>query len=465
MVPEQPPWSPPAGPVASARTPGNIPARDPRAPAATGGLHTPPTDPDLKRPSLSLQIAVGLLAGLAFGLLASASGNRVLLDAATGVEPVGTLWVNLIRMVVIPLVMGAVIAGVAGFGDPKRVGRLGVRAILFFLATAAIAITMGLVLARVALPLAPPSHEATAALRDAAAAGAADLGRSVRRLPDLTQFLTDLVPANPAKAAADGALLPILVFSALFGLAVAHLDERRRQAITGLADAVVAAVVKLVGWFMVAAPLGVACLAAPVAARLGWGMLASFGIFVGVVVAGCLLFTALVLGPIVRLLVRLPLARFARATAPAWAVGFSTTSSLAALPALMEVTVDDLRISRPLAGFVIPLAASLNRPASALYQAVAAVFLAQLYGVALGLPQYVTLGATMLLLTLSVPAMPRSAVLSLAPALLAAGVPMDGIGLLLGVDQIPDMFRTATNVAGHVTATAVLARGEGETLT
>ena len=337
------------------------------------------------------------------------------------------------------------------------------RAILFFLVTGAAGIAMGLLLARVALPLAPPSQEAVAALRDAAPAGAADLGQSVRRLPGFTRFLTDLVPANPAKAAADGALLPIIVFSVLLGLAAAHLDDRHRQVITGLADAVVAAMVRLVGWFMVVAPLGVACLAAPVAARLGWGMLASFGMFIGVVVVGCLLFTAVVYAPIVRFAARLPLGRFARAVAPAWAVGFSTTSSMAALPALMEVTVDDLRISRPLAGFVVPLAASLNRPASALYQAVAAVFLAQLYGVALGLPQYATLAATMLLLTLSVPAMPRSAVLSLAPALLAAGVPMDGIGLLLGVDQVPDMFRTATNVAGHVTATAVLARGEGET--
>jgi proton glutamate symport protein len=444
---------------------GNIPAEDRRpSPAGTGRSHLPHAGQALKRPSLSLQIAIGLLAGLGFGLLASATRSGALLDAATRVEPIGTLWVNLIRMVVIPLVMGAVIGGVAGFGDPKRLGRLGVRAILFFLATGAVGIAMGLALARLALPLAPPSPEAVAALRDAAAAGAGEVGRSVQRLPGLTQFLTDLVPANPVKAAADGALLPVIVFSVLFGLATAHLDEGRRQTITGLADAVVAAMVKLVGWFMVAAPLGVACLAAPVAARLGWGMLASFGMFIGVVVAGCLLFTAIVYGPIVRLLVRLPLRRFAHAVAPAWAVGFSTTSSMAALPALLEVTVDELHISRPVAGFVVPLAASLNRPASALYQAVAAVFLAQLYGVPLGIPQYATLGATMLLLTLSVPAMPRSAVLSLAPALLAAGVPMDGIGLLLGVDQVPDMFRTATNVAGHVTATAAIARGEGETL-
>jgi Na+/H+-dicarboxylate symporter len=332
-----------------------------------------------------------------------------------------------------------------------------VRAILFFLATGIVGIVMGLALARLALPLAPLSAEATAALRGAAAAGAAEVGRSVQQIPSFTQFLTSLVPANPVKAAADGALLPVIVFSVL-------LDDVRRAAVTGFADALVAAIVKMISWFMVAAPLGVACLAAPVAARLGWEMLASLGVLIGVVVAGCVLFTLVVYVPIVRFVVRLPLDRFAKAVAPAYAVGFSTTSSLAALPAMMEVTVEDLRISRPVASFVVPLAATLNRPASALYQAVAAVFVAQLYGVHLGLPQFTALAATMLMLTLSVPAMPRSAVLSLAPALLAVGAPMEGIGLLMGVDQIPDMFRTATNVTGHVTAAAVLARGEGEPL-
>ena len=402
--------------------------------------------------------------GLGFGQAAAASRQPALLAIAAGVEPAGTVWVNLIRMVVIPLVVGAVVGGVAGFGDAGRLGRLGVRTVAFFLALGLAGIVMGLVLARLVLPLTPLSAGATAALRAAAAAGAADVGRSVQQVPGLTQFLTGLVPANPIRAAADGALLPVILFSVLFGLAVAHLDEGKRAAITGLADAVVAAVVKMVGWFMVLAPLGVACLAAPVAARLGWGMLTSLGTFIGVVVAGCVLFTLAVLGPVVRIMARLPLGRFAKATAPAYAVGFSTTSSLAALPAMMEATVRDLHVSAPVAGFVVPLAATVNRPASALYQAVAAVFVARLYGVPLGLAGYAALGATMLVLTFSVPAMPRSAVLSLAPALLAAGVPLEGIGLLIGVDQVPDMFRTATNVAGHVAAAAAIARGEGEAL-
>ena len=367
-------------------------------------------------------------------------------------------------MVVIPLVMAAVIGSVAGLGDAKRLGRLGGRALLIFLGTAIVGILGGLALASVVLPLAPISADASASLRNAATTGAAGLGASVQSFPGFVQFLMGIVPANPVKAAADGALLPVLVFSVLFGLAVARLDDARRATLTGLADAVAAAIVKLIEWIMVVAPLGVACLAAPVAARLGWGMLASLGAFVGVAVAGCVLLTLLVLAPIVRFAARLPVGRFARTVAPSYALGFSATSSMAALPAMLQAATDDLRISPAVANFVIPLGATLNRPASALYQAVALVFVARLYGVPLGPTQFAAAAATMLLMTLSVPAMPRSAVLSLAPVLLSAGAPLDGIGLLIGVDQIPDMFRTATNVAGHVTAAAAIARGEGESL-
>jgi proton glutamate symport protein len=380
------------------------------------------------------------------------------------VEPVGTVWVNLIRMVVIPLVMAAVIGSVAGLGDAGRLGRLGGRALLIFLGTGLVGILGGLALASVALPLAPISADATAALRSAAATQSAGLAAPGQTPPGFVQFLTGIVPANPVKAAADGALLPILAFSVLFGLAVARLDASRRATLVGLADAIAATVFKLLEWFMALAPLGVACLAAPVAARLGWGTLASLGAFLGAVVLGCVLLLGLVLSPIVRFAARLPVGPFARAVAPSFALGFSATSSMAALPAMLQAAIEDLRMSPPVANFVIPLAATLNRPASALYQAVALVFVARLYGVPLGPPQLAAATATMLLMTLSVPAMPRSAVLSLAPVLAAAGVPLDGIGLLIGVDQIPDMFRTATNVAGHLTAAAAIAHGEGESL-
>jgi Na+/H+-dicarboxylate symporter len=418
----------------------------------------------LKRPSLSLQITIGLLAGLAFGLAATATGEPTLRGIAVAVEPIGTLWVNLIRMVVIPLVVAAVVAGVAGLGGAARLGRLGMRSLAVFLGLGLLGVLFGLALGLFVLPLAPLSADATAALRAAATSGGGGIAATAGRLPGVGQFLVDLVPTNPLRAATDGALLPVIVFSVLFGAATAGLPDEKRAAITDLADAVMAAMIRLIGWFMVVAPIGVACLVAPVAARLGLEMVARLGLFIGVLVGGYVAFTVLVLAPVVRLAVRLPVRRFAVAVTPAWAIGFSTTSSMAALPAMLEVATADLRISRPLAGFVLPLAATLNRPGSGFYQAVAALFVAQLYGVALDAPQVAALGGTLLVLTLSVAAIPRGTVLSLAPALLAVGLPLDGIGLLIGVDQVPDMFRTATNVAGHLTATGVVARAEGEVL-
>ena len=374
-------------------------------------------------------------------------------------EPVGALWVNLIRMVVVPLVAASVIGGVARLGGAGRLGRLGLVSIGIFLALGLTGILAGLALAHVGLPLAPLSAEQTAALRAAAASGAGELGRTAGRVPGVAEFLGGLVPANPVRAASDGALLPLLVFSVLFGSAAAAVPEAQRRAIGDLAEAVVAALVRLIGWVMALAPLGVACLAAPVAARLGWAMLSSFGVFVVLVIAGFLAFTVVVFGALVRYGARMGVGAFARAIAPAYAVGFSTTSSMASLPAMIEVAEEKLAVPPALAGFVLPLAATLNRPGSALYQAVAVVFLAQLYGVHLGAAQYAAITVTLLPMTLSVYAGPGGSLLAMAPALAAVGLPLEGIGLLFGVDRLPDFFRSATNVAGHLTVTAVVARG------
>jgi Na+/H+-dicarboxylate symporter len=311
-----------------------------------------------RTPSLTLQIAAGLVAGLALGLVASAGGWPALARFAAGLEPVGTVWINLIRMVVIPLVVAALVSGVAGLGGAGRLGRLGVRTLAFFWGTTLLAIALGLVLALVAMPLAPLTADTAAALKSAAAASTADAMRNIPRTPGVAEFFVNLIPTNPIKAAADGALLPVI--------------------------------------------------------------------------------------------------------APASALGFSTTSSMAALPAMMDIAVRELRISPPVASFVLPLGATINRPATGLYHVVAAVFIATLYGVPLGAVKLAVVASTAFLMTLSVPAVPSGNLLTLAPVLLAAGLPLEGIGLLFGVDRIPDMFRTGTNVTGHMVAAAVVARGEGE---
>jgi Na+/H+-dicarboxylate symporter len=176
------------------------------------------------------------------------------------------------------------------------------------------------------------------------------------------------------------------------------------------------------------------------------------------------LFVLAVYGPVAKALARVRLGAFTAAVAPASALGFSTTSSMAALPAMMDIAVRDLRISAPVASFVLPLGATINRPGTGLYHVVAAVFLAALYGVPLGATTLAIVAATTFLMTLSVPAVPSGNLLALAPVLLAAGVPLEGMGLLFGVDRIPDMFRTGTNVTGHMVAAAVVARGEGESV-
>jgi Na+/H+-dicarboxylate symporter len=409
-----------------------------------------------------VQITAGLAAGLGLGLLASAGGWPWLRRLVDALEPVGTVWINLIRMVVIPLVVAALVSGVAGLGGVARLGRLGARTLAFFWGTTVLAIGLGLILALVAMPLAPLTAATAEALRSAAAAAAPAVAGRLPQTPGLGDFLVNLVPANPIKAAADGALLPVIVFSVLVGAGVASLDPPRRTLLSSFAEAVVAALTRLIGWFMVVAPLAVLCLAAPITARYGWGMLGSLALFVGTVAVGLVLFVVLVFGAAAAVLARVRPLPFAQAIAPASALGFTTTTSMAALPVMMDIAGRDLGISAPVSSFVLPLGATINRPATGLYHLVAAIFLATLYGVPLGAAKLALVGATTFLMTLSVPAVPSGNILALAPVLLAAGLPLEGIGLLLGVDRIPDMFRTGTNVTGHMVAAACVARGEGE---
>lgn len=411
--------------------------------------------------SLSVRITAALLAGLTTGLLASNGNWPALAGVISRLEPVGTLWINLIRMAVIPLVVAALISGVLGLGGIRRLGRLGVRTLAFFWGTTLVAIAFGLVLSLIMMPLVSLPAETVVALRAAAASAAGQVAQ-LPQTPGVVQFFVDLVPVNPIKAAADGALLPVIVASVLFGAAAASLDDARRSLIGSLADAVLAALLRLIGWFMAVAPIGVFCLAAPVTARFGWGMLGSLALFVGVVAGGLVLFSLAVYAPLAVVLARVRLLPFERAIAPAQAVGFSTTSSMAALPAMMDAAGKDLAISAPVSSFVLPLGATINRPGTGVYHAAAAVFVATLYGVSLGAGQLATVAATTFLMTLSVAAVPSGTVLTLAPVLLAAGLPVEPIGLLLGVDRIADMFRVGTNVTGDLVAAAVVARGEGE---
>jgi len=397
---------------------------------------------------LHLAIALGLLAGLSLGLLAAATGSPGLLALTRSLEPLGSMFVNLLKMVVVPLVASTLFVGVAGMGDLKRLGHLGIAALAFFAATTLVGVLLGMATMHLLLPLADP-HAARSAISSAAAPQA--------RLPDPLQFVVGLVPSNPFQAAAEGALLPLIVFTVLFAAAAAALPEAHRRPLLALGEAASAALIRLVHWVLWVAPLGVFALAAPVTARSGWAMLQSLLVFVAAVAVGLSIFVLGTYLPVATIGARLGPARFFKACLGPQLIGFSTTSSPATIPAMLAAS-DSLGVPRTVSSLVVPLGASLNRAGSALFQGAGLVFLAWLYGTPL--PATALGGAVLatFLVAFTVAGVPSGSVVSLAPALSHTGVPLDGLGVLLGIDRIPDMLRTAVNVTGTITTGAVLAR-------
>jgi Na+/H+-dicarboxylate symporter len=410
-----------------------------------------------------VSLAVGLCAGLALGLAASVTQSPLLLALSERwLRPLGLLFLNLLSMVVIPLVVSALFAGVAGLGDLRRVGRLGARALAFFWSTTLAAIVIGFVVAALFLPLAPITPAEQAALRAAARADSGFVRQAAEQLPSGTRFIVELIPANPVRAAVDGNLLPLIVCTTIFAAAAAALPNEKRHTLTQLADVTTQALIRIVRWVLVLAPLGVFALVAGAVAQFGWSLVRTMAVFVLAVIAGLAAFIALVYLPAVAFVARLGMGRFLRAVRAPALMAFSTTSSLASLPVMLAAAETDLGIPLSVASFVLPLGASIGRAGSALFQAVAVLFVARLYGSALGLGATFQAGAAVFLTSLTVASVPSASIVSLAPAFATAGLPLAGLTLLLGLDRVPDMFRTMTNVVGTMTAATVVAAIEGE---
>jgi Na+/H+-dicarboxylate symporter len=407
--------------------------------------------------SLTLQVLLALIAGLALGLGLAGSDASAAQTTLAVLEPVGTLFINAIRMTVIPLVVGTLIVGVSSAPDPRAVGRIGARALVIFVVVLTVASAMGVVLGAPLLAAFPLEASAVEALRASAqevtAGGAA-------QVPTLTQWIIGLVPVNPIKAAADGAMLPLILFSVLFAAALTRIAPDRRAAVVKVFEGIQDASLVLVRAILVLAPIGVFALAVPLAARMGIAAAGALVTYIVIVSGICILFMGLVLYPAAVLLGRVPLREFAKAALPAQGIAFSSRSSLAALPAMLESVKDTLRLPPAIGSFFIPLAASMFRAGAGIGQTVGVLFIAKLYGVDLGTAQLLTIAVTSVITSFSVPGVPGGSILVMIPVLMSAGIPIEGIGILLGVDTIPDMFRTTTNVTGHMSAAVILARGE-----
>ena len=398
---------------------------------------------------LHYAIAAGLVLGLVVGLAASASGNEWLLMIAQASAPFGTLFMNAIKMVVIPLIITVIFTSIARLGDPRKLGRIGGLTIAYYWITLIPAIAIGMATMNVGLRFAGeiqmPDAQAT----------------EIPELQSIVDFIVSLVPANPFAAASDGAILPLIVFTALVAAATGTLAEQRRERLVSIADDASEALIKLVWWILYTAPIGVFGLAAPVTARLGWDLVQSLGVFIACVFVGLVLFLVLVTLPLVFFVARLGPARYLGGTFGAVSVAASTTSTAAAIPVTLEETTKNLKVSPTIADMLIPLGASMHRPGSALFQGAAIVFLAHLYNIPIPVA---AVGAAMLatfLVSLTVAPVPSSGVVTMAPALDAIGVPVAGLAILLGIDRIPDMMRSAVNILGQVSAAALVDRWVG----
>jgi len=396
----------------------------------------------------NLLIAVGLVAGLAFGLLAGATGSETLTAIAVGVAPLGEVFVRGIRMVVIPLVATTIFVGVARLGDVRKLGKLGGMAFGYFWATQLVGILIGMGAMTLGLRFAPdvPPPPVT----DQAAV----------ELPGAIDFLVSLVPSNPFEAMASGALLPMIVFTILFAAAAGTLEPKAREGLLEIAEAMGDALIRMVHWILWIAPIGVFGLAAPIGATTGWAMIASLGVFILSVLAGLAVLLTAVHYPAVRILARMSPVHFQKGIVGSQAIAFATTSTPAALPVMIEESEDNLGLDPDVATLILSLGVSMSRAGSALFQGAAVVFLAHVFGVEI--PLAVLGGAVFatFLVSLTIAPVPSASVMTLAPALETVGVPLDGLALILGIDRIPDMFRSAINATGQLAAAAIVdARG------
>lgn len=395
---------------------------------------------------LHLAIAAGLILGLIVGLAASATGNDFLMAIANGSAPFGTLFMNAIRMVVIPLIVTVIFTSIAKLGDPRKLGRIGGLTIAYYWITLIPAIAIGMATMKFGLRFASeiemPRAEAT----------------EVPELQSIVDFLVSLVPANPFAAASAGAILPLIVFTALVAAATGTLSSERRERMINLAEDASEALIKVVWWILYTAPIGVFGLAAPVTAQLGWDLVQSLAIFIVCVFIGLVIFLSVVTLPMVYFVAGISPMRYLSGTIGAVSVAVSTTSTAAAIPVALEETTKNLKVSTTVADLLIPLGASMHRPGSALFQGAAIVYLAYLFDVPI---PAAAIGAAMLatfLVSLTVAPVPSSGVMTLAPALETVGIPAGGLAILLGIDRIPDMMRSGANLLGQISTAALVDR-------
>lgn len=403
--------------------------------------------------TLPTKIMIGLLAGIPIGLLL---GPRAEL-----LRPVGDLFIRLIWMIVVPLVFASIFVGTASLGDIRKLGRIGARTMAYYLMTTAIAITIGLAIAGIARPGAGIQQETKTHLLQSYAGDASRSIDLAGKRPSVIDTIVDIVPKNPFESLTSADMLQIIFFSIMFGIAVTMIPGGKGKILIDFFDAVTDAMTQLVHIVMKMAPLGVLCLIAAVVGRFGAEILLSLVRYALVVLAGLVLHMGTIYSAAVWGFARMSPLRFFRGVRPAQIIAFSTSSSNATLPVNIQCAEENLGVSKEVASFVLPLGATINMDGTALYQGVATVFIAQVYGIPLTILDQVTIVLMATLASIGTAGVPSVGLITLTMVMKMVGVPLEGIALILGVDRILDMCRTVVNVTGDASAAVIVAAGEG----
>jgi DAACS family dicarboxylate/amino acid:cation (Na+ or H+) symporter len=408
---------------------------------------------------LSKKILLGLLVGAALGAAAHAlaDGSAALESFIRYVsEPVGKIFLRLLFMLVIPLVVAALSLGVAGLGDMRALGRIGLRTLFYTAIVSSIAVLIGITLVNVLEPGKGLSPDLKAQLHGGTAVPASSMSGEVSGI----DFFVNLVPANVVKSMADGDMLAVMVFSVFLGvgLLITRGEGARRfeEALNGLYEVVM----RLLGVVIELAPVGVACLLFTLTARLGYEVLEQLADYVFVVVIALAVQQFVVYSIAVRWFGGMSPLFFFRAVRPAMLTAFSTASSNATLPTALMVAEEGLRLPAHVSRFVLTIGATANQNGTALFEGVTVLFLAQFYGVELTIAQQILVVSVCILGGIGTAGVPAGSIPVIVALLESVGVPRDGIALIFGVDRFLDMCRTTINVTGDLAAAAVVAKGE-----
>lgn len=392
------------------------------------------------------QIFIALALGAAIGIALNQTGHA---DIALAIKPIGTMFVNAIKMLIVPLIFVSLVVGMTSMQDLGKMGRVGLKTVLLYLGTTAVAIAIGLALGAIIQP--------GAAIDMSAAAEAA----AVEEAPSVIQIIVDLIPTNPLAAAVDGNVLQIIVFALLFGIAINLAGEKGRL-VRDFFDALSEVIYKLTAIVIAFAPYGVFALMVWVAGTYGLDMLLPLGKVIFAVYLGCVIHAIVVYGGMIKLLARLNPVRFFQGVFEPQMVAFTSTSSSGTLPVSMTAVEQNLGVSRGISSFVLPLGATINMDGTALYQGVCALFVAQAFGVDLSGGDYVTIILTATLASIGTAGVPGAGVIMLSLVLASVGLPLEGVAVIAGIDRILDMARTALNVTGDCAVAVVVAKSEGE---